>query len=135
MKMNQMLHCGEQEIKMFEKDLGLGKCRYRNFKPCIGHDCESYIQMQGVHPQTGETVSEWKCSDTWNIILKMEGNKQNIEMAAAIESLRNVQDTQIKELALYLGGILVEQKESIIKSIGLLPETIKEKVINHQNDE
>lgn len=57
--------------------------------PCETHDCEWYIQAQGVHPQTGATISEYDCSKNWDSVFLIENAKLQRQTASAIESLRN----------------------------------------------
>jgi hypothetical protein len=65
------------------------KCPF--FKtPCMEHDCRMWINVQGIHPQTGETVNEWDCSINWVPVLLVEVAKQARGGAAATESFRNV---------------------------------------------
>ena len=56
---------------------------------CLKYECPKYVSIQGVHPQSGEVVDEWKCSDAWMPILMIENTKRANETGAAIESFRN----------------------------------------------
>jgi hypothetical protein len=58
-------------------------------KPCIKHECDWYVQLFGAHPQTGEKLSEFKCTFSWLPILLIEGAKESRQTAAAVESFRN----------------------------------------------
>ena len=68
----------------------------------LGHECEKaannklercafFVEIAGVHPQTGDTINEWKCALAWMPILLIENAKTNRGQTAAIESLRNEQ--------------------------------------------
>lgn len=54
-----------------------GRCRKR------------WIQIQGVNPNTGETINRYDCIDNWWPTLMMEFSQQQRATAAAIESMRN----------------------------------------------
>lgn len=58
-------------------------------KPCLQHDCEWYIQLQGTHPQTGAAISEWGCAVAWLPVLLIENAKEARQTAAAVEDFRN----------------------------------------------
>jgi hypothetical protein len=51
--------------------------------------CRFWIQVQGRHPQTGETVNNGDCAMAWMPILMIENSKVNRETGAAVESMRN----------------------------------------------
>lgn len=51
--------------------------------------CRFWITVQGIHPQTGETISTKDCSIAWLPILMIENSKVNRETGAAVESFRN----------------------------------------------
>ncbi len=53
-------------------------------------NCWKWIQVQGSNPNTGEEMSEFKCSDSWMPILTIENSQQQRQTGAAVESLRNV---------------------------------------------
>ena len=48
-----------------------------------------WINVQGVHPQTGETVNAWDCSINWIPVLTVDVARQARSGAAATESFRN----------------------------------------------
>lgn len=56
---------------------------------CKKHDCMKWIQVQGTHPQTGQPVSEFDCSDNWQVVLLMDNAQKQNQTGAAIESFRN----------------------------------------------
>lgn len=58
-------------------------------KPCIEHKCAWYIQVRGLHPQTGEEFDRYDCTMVIQPILLIENSQQQRQTGAAIESLRN----------------------------------------------
>jgi hypothetical protein len=73
-------------------------CPLNGFKACIEDgaivdgelvSCKFWINVQGRHPQSGETVNSWDCSFIWAPVLMIENSKVNRETGAAIESFRN----------------------------------------------
>lgn len=67
-------------------------------KPCIEdgtvvdgeiHACKFWVQVQGKHPQSGETINHYDCTLCWTPVLMIENSKVNRETGAAVESLRN----------------------------------------------
>ena len=48
-----------------------------------------WMQLRGIHPQTGQEVDEYDCSIKWMPLLLIEGSKETRQAAAAIESFRN----------------------------------------------
>lgn len=51
--------------------------------------CRFWVNVQGLHPQTGETISNGDCAFVWTPILMIENSKVNRETGAAVESFRN----------------------------------------------
>ena len=51
--------------------------------------CRFWITVQGVNPQTNETVNNGDCAMAWMPVLLIENSKVNRETGAAVESLRN----------------------------------------------
>jgi hypothetical protein len=51
--------------------------------------CRFWVHVQGLHPQTGETISNGDCAFVWTPILMIENSKVNRETGAAVESFRN----------------------------------------------
>jgi hypothetical protein len=52
-------------------------------------NCRKWVNIQGVHPQTGEAVNRWDCADHWIPVLMIENSKMQRETGAAVESFRN----------------------------------------------
>lgn len=48
-----------------------------------------YIQAQGTHPQSGEIISEFDCSDNWQSVFLIENARRQVETSASIDSFRN----------------------------------------------
>ena len=57
---------------------------------CIQFKCTFWIQLRGMHPQTGQEVDEWNCAISWLPILLIENAKEVKQGAAATENFRNV---------------------------------------------
>ena len=51
--------------------------------------CKFWVQVQGLNPQTGETINRSDCSIAWTPMLLIENTKINRETGAAVESFRN----------------------------------------------
>jgi hypothetical protein len=58
-------------------------------KDCVQLRCAWFIQLRGVHPQTGEQVDEWICAVAAMPMLQIETAKEARQGAAATESFRN----------------------------------------------
>jgi hypothetical protein len=52
--------------------------------------CAWSVKIAGKNPNTGEELSEWRCSMAWLPILLIENTNKQIGTASAVESLRNV---------------------------------------------
>jgi hypothetical protein len=50
--------------------------------------CRFWVHVQGINPQTGETVSNGDCAFCWTPMLLIE-NSQQRQTGAAVESFRN----------------------------------------------
>lgn len=53
------------------------------------HRCMWSIELDGVHPTTGESIQNKGCAMAWVPILLIENSKQQRSTAAAVESFRN----------------------------------------------
>jgi hypothetical protein len=51
--------------------------------------CRFWVTVQGLNPQTGETMNHKDCSFSWMPLLMIENSKVNRETGAAVESFRN----------------------------------------------
>lgn len=87
-------------------------------KPCIEHECAWFVNIQGMHPQTGAQLDTWDCSIKWTPIMMIESARQTRGVQAAVETMRNdVVDRQDNlNQALVLGAKMM--KENTVKSIG-----------------
>lgn len=67
--------------------------------------CKFWVQIQGKHPQSGETLNHHDCAITWMPILVIENSKTNRETGAAVESFRNqVMDANTQMGSLFAAG-------------------------------
>jgi hypothetical protein len=55
----------------------------------IEHNCQLWMQVQGVHPNTGAPVNEYGCADAFIPILLIENSQMQRQTGAAVESFRN----------------------------------------------
>lgn len=51
--------------------------------------CRFWVNVQGLHPQTGEVVNNWDCAFCWTPVLLIENSQQQRQTGAAVESFRN----------------------------------------------
>jgi hypothetical protein len=51
--------------------------------------CRLYMQLMGMHPQTGEQLNKWGCADEFLPMLLIENSQQQRQTGAAVESFRN----------------------------------------------
>jgi hypothetical protein len=58
-------------------------------KDCVQLQCNWFIQVRGVNPNTGKDVDEWGCSIAWLPVLLIENAQQTRQVGAATESFRN----------------------------------------------
>lgn len=71
------------------------KCPYTAFKTsCFDgvskHNCPKWIHVTGLHPNSGQPVDTFDCSDRWLPALLIADTQQARQTGAAVESLRNV---------------------------------------------
>ena len=57
--------------------------------PCKKFECKWWIQVRGIHPQTGQEVDEWDCTISFLPMLLIENSQQQRQTGAAVESFRN----------------------------------------------
>ena len=53
------------------------------------YQCAWFIQLQGRHPQTGDSIDEFGCAMTWLPTLLIENARVSKGTSAAVESFRN----------------------------------------------
>jgi hypothetical protein len=79
-------------------------------KPCVEDgsivdgelvSCRFWVTVQGMHPQTGETINSSDCAMCWTPVLMIENSKVNRETGAAIESFRNEMVSANNQLLLH----------------------------------
>ncbi len=69
-------------------------CPHYNGKKCslMRHKhrgCAKWLSMDFTNNKTGETVTEWGCTDFWTPIMAMQAAQESRGAAAATESFRN----------------------------------------------
>jgi len=67
--------------------------------------CAWYVKVEGQHPQTGEFLSESRCSMAWQPLLMIDTNGKLNQNIATVESLRN-ETIKRQDAALALGANL-----------------------------
>ena len=55
----------------------------------VCHKCSLWQELRGIHPNTGEETSEWRCVDAWLLTGQLEIAKMVRGGTAATESFRN----------------------------------------------
>ena len=63
----------------------------------VDEKCDRWMQVQGNNPNTGEAINQSKCVDDWVPLLLIENSQMQMQTGAAVESLRNVVDTENKK--------------------------------------
>lgn len=74
-------------------------------KPCIEHDCAWFGHMDGMNPQTGQSIDGWDCVVKWLPILLVDGARQTRNVQAAVETFRNENVDQSAKLNESLNGV------------------------------
>lgn len=64
----------------------------------VCHKCDAWTHLAGSHPNTGESIDDWKCADSWIPILLLEIAKRTHGVSAEIGSLR-AEETKAHEEA------------------------------------
>ena len=77
---------------------------------CQKHDCIKWTQVQGKHPQSGKDISEWDCSDKWQVLLLIENSQQQRGTQKAVESFRNEMVKQNSDFNLALSHAARESR-------------------------
>lgn len=97
-------------------------CPYTAHKDlCSKHfaNCPKWINIVGVDPQTGESVNQWDCADTWIPKLMIENSQMQRQTGAAVESFRNE---------------MVKSQEVGLKVLMATAQGIQPKAISHSID-
>lgn len=63
---------------------------------CIQHDCEWYIHLIGMNPQTGQPQDEFGCAVSALPILMVENSQQQRQTAASVDKVANEVNKQHK---------------------------------------
>lgn len=73
------------------KDVGCHRTGFvKSCRECVvEHNCPLWMQVQGVHPQTGEQLNQFGCADAFIPILLIENSQMQRQTGAAVESFRN----------------------------------------------
>ena len=96
------------------------KCHHTGFtKSCRklvvdGHCQGRWVQVQGVHPQTGEALSRWECVDNLTPMLLLESTQQQRQTCASIDRLRH-ETAQRGD----------SQREAMIQAVAALPAALE----------
>jgi hypothetical protein len=64
-------------------------CPLNSFEPCKQLDCAWFIEIHGIHPNTGEPLKDWGCAMSMMPMMLIENARQQHSTAAAVESFRN----------------------------------------------
>ena len=85
-------------------------CPLNKFEPCKQLDCAWFMQIRGLHPNTGEEVDEWGCSVAWLPVLLINNAKEQHSTAVAVESFRNemVKSNESSQKLLMASSKLIE---------------------------
>lgn len=90
-------------------------------KECIQHQCEFYIHMIGMDPQTGQPKDEWGCTFRWLPILLTENANQIRQAAASSDKVAN---EVAKHHGTFLAALPPEVKDQVIRANPrLVPKT------------
>lgn len=82
-------------------------------KACVQHDCEFWVHLLGMDPQTGQQKDEFGCTVRWLPILLTENAAQVRKAAASTDKVA----TQIqRSRAEFLGALPEEARERLLTS-------------------
>ena len=93
-------------------------CPYRFHLPkkaqeCIQHECEFFIHLVGMDPQTGQPKDEWGCTMRWLPVLLTE-NASQIRQAAA--SSDKVATEVAKHHGTFIAALPAEAQARVIQA-------------------
>lgn len=58
-------------------------------QPCVREKCAMWRKIEGRHPQTGEMIERWDCSEAAALnLIDLERNKHLTELIAVMETMR-----------------------------------------------
>jgi len=91
-------------------------CPIDVFNPCRQLECDWFMKVAGVNPNTGKDVEEWGCSMTWLPVMMIENSKQQRQTGAAVESFRNemVKSNEVGQRVLLAAAGVPQQAQSMI---------------------
>jgi hypothetical protein len=70
-------------------DIGLICPLHKKDMSELCHKCPFWTQIRGKHPNTGESVDDWRCAISWLPMLLIENSMQSRQAGAAVEDMRN----------------------------------------------
>lgn len=79
--------------------------------PCKEHGCRFYIQIQGMDPNTGQSVNKWDCAIAWLPMLLIENSQMQRQTGASTDKVANEIDKFRGQMAKQnnaLGQMLLE---------------------------
>lgn len=79
----------------------------------VCHKCPKWTQIRGKHPQSGEDVDEWNCSDALLPMLLMEHSRQQRSTAAAVETMTSEMQKTRTDSEAMIGTLLTLVNRSI----------------------
>lgn len=79
--------------------------------------CRLWTQVQGAHPQTGETISHYNCADAWLPVMLVENSQMSRQTGAAVESLRNEMRRDAEKTRAVLSLEDVPLRPSLMKEV------------------
>jgi hypothetical protein len=58
-------------------------------KDCVGLQCNWFMRVQGVNPNTGDQVDEWACAIAWIPMLLIENSRQQMNTTQVFDKFKN----------------------------------------------
>jgi hypothetical protein len=91
-------------------------CPLNSFKPCKQLDCAWFIEIHGMHPNTGEPIKDWGCAMSMMPMMLIENARQQHGTAAAVESFRNemVKSNETSQKVLLAAANIPQQMHTLI---------------------
>jgi hypothetical protein len=74
-----------------DKDIGCHRTGFtRKCRELVAAgECNRFIQVQGMHPQTEERFSRWDCVDNWAPLLLIDNTRHQAQTCASIDRFNN----------------------------------------------
>lgn len=57
-------------------------------KDCVGLQCNWFMRVQGINPNTGAEVDEWACSIAWIPLLLIENSRQQMSTTQVVHNFK-----------------------------------------------